>query len=176
MTANHSARPSTDEYDDYYDRYIRLVSDSQLASAMTDQLDSFTTFLHAIPEDKREYAYAVGKWTVKEVLGHLIDTERVFMHRALCIARSDPGALPGFDQNAWCPEGKFNDRSWKDLVGEWTDVRRASISLWKGLPEEAETRTGTASGKPFTARSLAYVPTGHVAYHKHLLETDYGLT
>jgi len=177
MTPDRSARPSTDEYDDYYDRYIRLVpDDGELGQAMEAQLESFASFLKTVPQEKREHAYAPGKWTVKEVLGHLIDTERVFMHRALSIARADPNELPSFDQDAWCPEGRFTERPWSDHVEEWTNVRRASISMWKGIPEGLESRTGRASGKPCTARALAYIPTGHVTYHRRLLETDYGLS
>ena len=175
MTADGTARPSTDEYDDYYHRYVQLVPDGELGAAMANQLASFSSFLESIPPERQDHAYAPGKWTVKEVLGHLIDTERVFMHRALCIARADPGALPGFDQNAWCPEGRFTDRPWRGLVGEWADVRRASMSMWEGIPDGCRQRTGTASGKSFTARALAYVPTGHVTYHRRLLEANYGL-
>ncbi len=175
MRRSSIQRPDPDEYDAYYDRYIRLVPDGDLVRIMSKQLTDFTAFVAAIPGDKADFAYAPGKWTVREVLGHLIDTERLFMYRALSIARGDPAALPGMDQDAWCANGSFGGRTIGSLATEWTDARRASISFVAGLPEEATTRMGTASGKTVSVRALLFMPAGHVSYHVDLLRKDYGL-
>jgi len=119
------------------------------------------------------HAYAPGKWTVKEVLGHLTDTERVFSHRALSIARGDPVALPSWEHETWIAPARFGERPMASLLAEWTAVRRATLALLAGLPADTPTRRGTASGNPFSVRALAYVPPGHTIWHLEVLRARY---
>ncbi len=176
MPASSIPRPVVGEYDEYFERYISLVPFGDFGEISSAQLDSFPTFMRSIPAEKGDYAYAPGKWTVKEVLGHLVDTERVFMYRTLHIARGDVGELLGFDQDAWVANGGWGDRTLEELCGEWIDVRRASISLLDALPSGVTERLGVANGSTCSASSVAYIPVGHVTYHERLLRSDYGLT
>lgn len=175
MTHSLSGRPSPDEHPPYYSRYIDLVPEGDLIAFMVRQCDAFVGYLEATPDSKQQYRYGPGKWSVSEVVGHLIDTERVFMHRALSIARADPADLPGFDQVAWCSQASYSDRPFADVVREWEATRRSSCAMLSSLPAGCDRRRGVANASPMTSRSLAYVPPGHVVYHAIRLYTDYGL-
>lgn len=175
MTHSLSGLPTPDEHPPYYNRYIDLVPDGDLIGFMTRQCDAFVGYLEAAPESKQEFRYSPGKWSVSEVIGHLIDTERVFMHRALAIARADPADLPGFDQVAWNSQASYSGRPFVAVVQEWAATRRSSCAMLASLPSGCDRRKGIANGSPMTSRSLAHVPPGHVIYHAIRLHTDYGL-
>ncbi len=166
-------RPSADEYAPYFDRYIKLVPTDDLVGFTRDQIAETTALLSSISEEKAGSAYAPGKWTIKEVLGHMIDTERVFQYRAMSIARLDPTPLPGFDQDVWNPNGGFNECSFASLLDQWTLVRKAFVSFLESLPKDALLRRGRASDLPCSVRALCFIPAGHTVYHLAILKERY---
>lgn len=173
MTPSPFGRPADDEYAPYYQRYVHLVPTDDLVGFARDQIATVTGMLGSVSEEKARLAYAPGKWTLKEVVGHLFDTERVFEYRAMSIARADPAPLPGFDQELWVPNGGFNDRSFASLLDEWTLVRRAHVAFLEGLSAQARSRAGLASDNQASVRALAYVPSGHTAYHLGIIRERY---
>lgn len=166
-------RPDPDEHLAYYRQYVEQVPEGDLLAQMDTQAADVATQLGAVGEEKGGFAYAPGKWTVKELVGHLIDGERVFTYRAMTFARGDTGPLPGFDENAWVPAGRFNERSLRSLVTEWLAVRQATRALYGGLPVEAHVARGSANGAPVTVRALAFITVGHVNHHLRILRERY---
>jgi hypothetical protein len=173
MTTLSYARPVAGEYPAYFETYLGQVGEPDPLVVMTRQLDEVPAFFRGLPPGKADFAYAPGKWTVKEVLGHLSDTERVMTYRALRIARGDPTPLPGFDENAWMPGAGFRDRTLESLADEWTLVRRATLSLFDSLPAGARAATGTANNKPISVRALAFMIPGHVRHHLNVVRERY---
>ena len=173
MTTAGYERPAADEFAAYYGTYINKVPAGDVLATMAEQIATVLTLLRPLSEAKAGFAYAPGKWTIKQVVGHLIDTERVFSYRALSFARADASPLPSFDENAWIAPAKFDDRSLTSLVDEFVAVRRATIALLSGLPVEARTRRGIASGKEVSVRALAHILPGHVAHHLQVLKDRY---
>ncbi len=166
--------PEVDEYAESFAGYVELVAkDEDIAVVLTSQLREVLTWLNRIPEARGDYRYASRKWSLKEVVGHLSDTERVFAYRALRIGRGDTTSLPGFDDQAYVPELRAADRSLADMTAEWGDVRRATITLLRNLPIAAWQRRGTASDQSITVRALAYVIAGHTRHHLEVLKTRY---
>lgn len=166
-------RPAADEYAAYFGRYIGLVTTDDLVGYTRDQTAEVASLLASITEEKAGGTYAPGKWSIKEVIGHLTDTERVFQYRAMSIARLDPTPLPGFDQDVWNPNAGFNERTFASLVDEWTLVRKAYVAFLEGLPHSALTRMGRASDNPCSVRALCFIPPGHTAYHVSVLKERY---
>jgi hypothetical protein len=167
-------RPEVDEYAASFADYVaRVAEDEDIEAVLASQLVETLTWLNRIPEVRGDYRYAPQKWSLKEVVGHLSDTERVFAYRALRIGRGDATPLPSFDDQAYVPELRAGDRTLADLVSEWGDVRRATIALCRNFPTEAWQRRGTASDQSITVRALAYVIAGHVRHHLEVLETRY---
>jgi hypothetical protein len=169
----YQERPDNGEYAEFYGKYVGLVPDGDIVAILVTQIDDTVALLRDVSELQADGAYAPGKWSVKEVIGHIADAERVFMYRALTFARSDDAVLPGFDENAWAPEGRFNRRPLASLVAELVAVRRASVALLAGLPASAWTRGGTASGAQVSVRGLAWIAAGHELHHRHILATRY---
>lgn len=167
-------KPGTDEYVEYFGRYIKLVGDDAMG-ALRAQAAGTPRLLSGVSESQALFRYAPGKWSVKEVLGHIMDGERVFAYRALRIAREDRTPLAGFDENTWVPAARFDRRSLPDLVAEYQAVRAASVALFGSLEEEALTRRGTANGQEVSVRALAHIIAGHEAHHVNLLKERYGL-
>lgn len=168
------ARPAADEFDPYYGAYIARVGDGEdVLAALDTQHHETLARLRGIPAARGDHRYAPGKWSVKEVVGHLSDSERIFAYRALRFARGDPAPLPGFDENEYVPEMGAGERSLDDLVEEWGDVRRASLALFRSLPPAAWLRRGTASGSTVSVRALAYIIAGHVRHHVAVLGDRY---
>ena len=165
-------RPQPDEFDPYYATYINTVSENVLGE-LEHQAISFPAFLKQIPDIKAYYAYAEGKWTVKEVVGHMIDTERIMAYRALRIARNDQTPLASFEENDYVANASFNDRSLESLAEEFEAVRIANIHLFKHLTEDELIRKGTASNKPVSVRALLYILVGHVNHHRNIIEERY---
>lgn len=169
------ARPVRSEYDSYYDRYIALVPEEDVLIALDQQLADTLILLRGLSEQHGAFRYEAGKWSVKEVLGHMIDVERIMAYRALCIARNDRTPLSGFEQDDYVENGGFDKRSVANLGREFEQVRRSTISLFRNLEPEAWQRRGTANNVDISVRALAYVIAGHELHHKAVLKERYAL-
>ena len=168
-----SARPDRTEAAEYYFNYIDLVPDGDIVRTLASQHDETIAYLERIPEERAGYRYAADKWTLRDVVGHLNDTERLFAARAFWFARGFDTPLPSFDQNVAISMGGFDARTWRSLIDEFAAVRDASITFFAGLPEAAWDRRGIASGNPFTVRALAYLIAGHVTHHVRIVGERY---
>lgn len=166
-------RPKPDEAAAYYSMYIDRVTGDDVVGFMTTQLDETVAFLKEISEEKSLHRYAPDKWSMRELLGHVSDAERVFAFRALWFARSYPDPLPGFDQEVAVASAESDKVSWADLVDEFESVRAATLSFFRQLPDDAWSRTGTASDNLVSVRALAYSIAGHVAHHVAILRERY---
>ena len=166
-------RPTPDEYAPYYKTYVDKVFGENVLVLLKEEHDQFKTFLQGIPESKWDYRYAEGKWSIKEVIRHINDAERVFAYRALRIARNDQTAMPGFDQDDWMGEISGSSMSPEQVMDEYSSVRAASLSLLNSFDEEAWLRRGTASDYTFSARALAYIIAGHEQHHIQILKERY---
>ena len=173
MTPPRYDRPTASEYEAYYTDYIAGVPDGDVVQALERQGREMTEMLARVPETRGDFAYAPGKWTLKEVLGHVADAERVFSYRALRIARADPAPLAGFDENAWVPTSGAKARTMADLLGEFQAVRAATVALFRHLPAEAPLRRGTANNKEVSVRALAWIAVGHALHHQRLIRERY---
>lgn len=164
------SRPEKDEYADFYANYVSLVPEGSVEEFLLKQWDELVAFLQTISEDEASKPYAPGKWTIKQVLGHLCDTERVFCYRMMRFARGDKKELQGFEQDDYVAGGDFNSRVRHDLMVEFKNLRGATIALVGSIGPEAEVRTGTANGKEVSVRALAYIIAGHAQRHLQLLK------
>jgi uncharacterized damage-inducible protein DinB len=170
--ANRS-RPNEGEFAPFAARYIERVPEGDIVATLEAQMEETLALLRTISEERAGYAYAAGKWTVREVVGHVADTERVLAYRALRIGRGDDTPLPGFDENAYVRKAGFDGRTLGDLLAELDAVRSATLTLVRGLPSEAWTRRGTAAGAPYTVRGLIFMIAGHELHHRAILEERY---
>lgn len=170
-----AVRPVKNEYDAYYDRYISLVPEEDVLIALDQQLSETLILLRSLSEQHGTFRYGPDKWSAKEVLGHMIDTERIMSYRALRIARSDRTPIEGFEQDDYVKSGNFDKRSVVTLGREFEQVRRATISLFRNLESEAWERRGIANNVEITVRALAYIIAGHELHHKAILKDRYGL-
>lgn len=168
-----NARPQPHEYDPYYQKYVGLVPAGDIIAILRDQLAGTIGLLRAVPPAAESFAYAPGKWSFREVVGHLSDVERVFMYRALRIARGDTTPLAGFDENLYVPAGEFADRPLGALLEELVAVRAATVALLAGLPGAAWSRGGSANGVGVTVRALAVITAGHELHHRAILSERY---
>lgn len=166
-------RPAPDEYAPYYKRYIDLLPEGDLLGLLEEQRDETLALMSGLSEEEASRRYAPGKWSLKEVLGHVIDTERIFAYRALCISRGERRALPGYDQDAYVAGASFDERAVEDLAEEYRAVRRATILLFRGLSEEALSRRGTANEAELSARAAAYIIAGHERHHLRIIRERY---
>ena len=166
-------RPATGDYAPYAEQYVVLVTGDDILDALKTQLKQAATIFSARSERDGNFRYAPEKWSVKEVLGHVADTERIFAYRALRIARGDETPLAGFEQDDYVRAARFGDRKLADIVEEYEDVRQASLALFRSLDEAAWTRRGTASGKSVTVLALAYLIAGHELHHRKIIEERY---
>lgn len=166
--------PAENEFAPFYKGYISLIpAEASITDYLMQALADNEHFYQTLPADRHDFAYDEGKWTTKEVLGHIIDTERIFAYRALRISRGDTTPLAGFSQDDYVPNGQFGVRSWASLVEEYQHVRRATLSLLQGLQPEARMLMGEASGTPVSARALFYMIGGHEAHHVKILKERY---
>lgn len=172
MTIQTIQRPHADEHSPYYAKYIAQVPDGDLVSTLREQLIDTAALLRNAG-DRADYAYAPGKWTVKEVIGHISDVERVMSYRALRIARGDQTNLPGFDENTFGANANFGRRTVDDLLEELQVVRAATIHLAKQLDAEELARRGTANSHAISVRALFYIIAGHERHHAELLRERY---
>lgn len=166
-------RPGTDEYAPYYATYIDRVPDGDIVGTLERQLGETLALLRAIPEQRGAHRYAPGKWSIKDVIGHVVDTERVMAYRALRMARGDQTPLASFDQEPWVAIARFDERSIASLVTEFEHVRWSTLDLFRSLDAGALLRRGTANGVSFTPRALAYIIAGHERHHVSVLRERY---
>jgi hypothetical protein len=168
-----NSHPNENEYAPYYGRYISLLPEGDFFLLLNKQFDETLGFLRNLTETQAETRYEPGKWSIKEVLGHLIDSERVMSYRALRIARADETPLPGFEQDDYVRAANFDARTLANLLEEYMAVRAATVSLLRNLEAAAIARRGTANNVPVTVRALAYIIAGHERHHMNVLRTKY---
>lgn len=166
-------KPKLEDLSDYFKRYVRCVEETYLPEALINQLEEFTTFLKLIPASKESYAYAEGKWTIKDVLQHILDTERIFAYRALCFARKHPDHQPAFDQDDFAINARGSQRPMNDLIEEFIAVRRSTIALFKSLDDEQVNWEGFASDKTATPLIMGFAIAGHCRYHQNIISERY---
>ena len=167
------ARPQNDEFAPYYLTYINKVADGNVLAMLESQIGEFHRALDSLAEDRALFRYAPGKWSTKEVVGHVIDSERVFAYRAMRIARADTTPLPGFDENQFVANATFDSRSLRDLVAEYEHVRLANLDFFRSLSPEAAARRGTANNLSISVRAIVYITAGHSAHHLGILREKY---
>jgi uncharacterized damage-inducible protein DinB len=167
-------RPNENEFDPYFGRYISLVPDGNLLDLLGVQTQETRDFFEKLSEETGNYRYAAGKWSIKEVLGHVIDSERIFGYRALCIARGEQQPLPGFDQNDYGKLAEYEPVPLTKVLQQYTALRVSTFLLLEQLPEVAWMRTGISSGKPISVRALAYIIAGHERHHMRVISEKYG--
>ena len=167
------AKPIEGTYASYFNVYIHKVAEDDLTTAFKNQLPVIKQLLDSVSEEKSLYAYDTGKWTLREVLQHIIDTERIFSYRALCIARKESGALPGFDENDYSKNSNANRRTWAQLCEEFYAVRKTTEMLFESFTPEALEYAGVASNNPATVKSIGFTLIGHVNHHKQIIEERY---
>jgi DinB superfamily len=157
--------PTPSEYAPYYAKYMVLVPDGDIVAAMDAQLREVVDYFRPVTDAQAPVQHPPYTWTIKEVVGHVNDCERVFGYRALRFARGDRTPLPGFDENAYAPEGQFNRLALPDLVSEFEGLRRSHVRMFGNLPEAAWTRLGEANGNPVSVKAIAYILVGHIRHH-----------
>lgn len=167
------SRPQPNEYDPYYEMYVSLVPEDRIVPVLAAQPAELEAMFADMPDERGTYAYAEGKWTIKELLGHLIDGERMFAYRVLRISRGDKTPIEGFEQDGYIENAYANERSFKDLLHEFSIVREANVMLFNHLKKEAWTRTGTANDVEISVRALIWIMAGHVRHHVAILNERY---
>lgn len=165
--------PSRGEYNEFYQGYIDQVPDGEIVDVLRSQQHRMKDLLSSFPESRVDYRYAEGKWSAKEVVGHIVDTEWIFTYRALRMARNDSTPLAGMDQNEVMEGANFDDRTLQSLMDEFDHLRSASIVLFSSFDEKIRSRLGTASGFSFTVRALLYIIAGHAEHHMRVLNERY---
>lgn len=166
-------KPQPNEAASYYFRYIDLVPDGDIVSTLNTQFDETLNFLASISEEQSKGSYAPDKWTLRQVLSHINDCERVFAFRALWFARGSKEPLPGFEQDIYVASSGANDLTWEQLTDEFRSVRRATLTLLENTPAEYFSVTGVASENPVTVNALAYIIAGHVSHHLNVIKERY---
>ena len=166
-------RPQSSDYAPYFAKYILQVPDGDFVKTLESQLSDLTRILGPLTEEQAAFRYAPGKWSIKEVLGHVNDAERIFAYRLLRIGRGDQTPLPGFEQDDYIKTANSDARSLASLLEELASIRRASLSLIRSLDDASWLRRGTASGKEISALALAFIIAGHAIHHQSILEKQY---
>ena len=172
-TAATSLRPQSGEYAPYYEKYLSQIQGNDILTTLDDQRRQMLLLLSGRTEADGDLRYAPEKWTVKEVLGHVCDAERIFAYRALRISRNDSTPLESFDENEYARYAPFSHRPLSDLIDDYIAVRRATVSLFRNLDVPAWSRRGVASKNEVTVRALAYIIAGHELHHRRILEEKY---
>jgi uncharacterized damage-inducible protein DinB len=176
VTAIAISRPSAEEYAPAFGGYVSRVADvSDAVAALARQKDRFVQSVAAMSDTEAGYRYAPEKWSVKELVGHVCDAERIFTYRMLRIGRGDATPLPGFEENDYVVAARSDERRLPDLLDEWQAVRSATSALVRALPSDAWARRGTSNGHPITTRALLYIVLGHADHHLNVLQTRYGV-
>lgn len=167
------SKPLPGSYPDAYENYISILAEESLHSAFANQQIMIDSFLASITEEKSLFAYAPNKWTLREVLQHIIDAERIFNYRALCFARKESQSLPGFDENIYADNSNGNNRSWTDLMEEMKSVRKSTIHLFNSFSEEMLHIVGIANNNKITANAIGYICVGHLQHHINIIKERY---
>lgn len=165
--------PSPGEHNPYFERYISLVPEQDPRPLLETQARDLLDLVATIDEGRGGFRYAEGKWSIREVIGHLSDTERVMAYRALCIARGEQASLPGFDENAYMVQAPFDRLTLAELAAEFAAVRHANVLMFRQLADADWHRIGTANKHPASPRALAYIMVGHVRHHVTILQERY---
>ena len=173
MTTHSIARPEQGEYMPYFDRYLAQVAEGDLVTLLEAQATDTLTLLGGLTEAQGAHRYAAGKWSIRQVVGHIADIERLFTFRALWFARKDPAPLPPMDENAWAEEWDLAPRTLHDAAEEFRVVRQATVALARSLTPELAARRGTASGNPASVRAMLWIAAGHERHHVNLLRERY---
>ena len=160
-------------YKNYFERYTSLVNEKNIRSAFINQIETLDNFFTSISEEKAQYAYAEGKWTLKEMLQHMIDTERIFSFRALCISRKETAILPGFDENSYAANSKANGRTWADMVYEMKIVRESTTLLFNSFTEDMLANEGNFSSATATPNIIGNIIIGHFYHHINIANQKY---
>ena len=168
-------RPEASEYAPYYARYVEAVPEGDVLDVLAAQPGLFTQMAAVLPESRETFRYAPGKWSIREVVSHIVDAERVFGYRAFSISRGEAQPLPSFDENAYVSQSGADGRPLAALVEEFALVRAANLAVFNHLDGEAWQRVGTASGQPVSVRALAYITAGHAAHHLNVLRERYAV-
>jgi hypothetical protein len=168
-------RPALDEYPEYFRTYVSLVPEEDVLAALDPQVALIEGLPARVGAAKETFAYAPGKWSVREVLGHITDAERVFAYRALTFSRFNAVSLPAFDEETWTPHGHFAGVPLRELADEFVALRRANLQMLRRLEEPQWQAGGRGDDKPITVRALAYVMAGHVRHHLAILHDRYGV-
>lgn len=167
------SRPLPGTFPAYFDHYINLVETSSAIEAIDKYSDQLIIFFSGLPEEKANYKYAEDKWTLKDVLQHIIDCERIFAYRALTIARGDKTPLPGFDENLYAKNSNSGNRTWSSLLNEFKLVRQSSDILLKNLNNEQLQQIGTSNNNPMSVNALVYIFYGHILHHINIINERY---
>ena len=175
MASSLRVRPQSSEYAPFYNSYIAAVPEGDVVAQLRQSGQELLDALAAIPEERGGFRYGEGKWSIREVLGHLIDAERIFTYRAMRIARGDRTPLPSFDENEYVKTAGSDARTLASLAREFGVVRESSVQLFESLPDDAWGRSGVAGGKDITVRALAYITAGHAMHHLKILRERYGV-
>ena len=168
-------RPAPGTYGEFYHKYIELVPDGDLRRLLPVIFDANFRALRTITADKEQYRYDAGKWSIREVIGHLADAERVFTYRAMRVARADATPLPSFDENSYVRAARYDDIPLDQILSELMAVHASTILLFENMADEAWDRTGIASNNPINVRALAYIIAGHEIHHLNVLRERYGV-
>jgi len=166
-------KPDFNTIPEFYHGYVNLIKDDHVITALKNSRDQFLTRLNSIPEQNGDFRYGSGKWSIKEVINHVIDAERVFAYRALTFSRNDITELPGFDENAWTPASQADRRKLSELIEEYKNVRNSTINFFESLTEDMLLLTGKANGSTFSVLNLGYVIAGHETHHSNVLNERY---
>ncbi|HKI78004.1 MAG TPA: DinB family protein [Ignavibacteriaceae bacterium] len=166
-------RPSKNDYAVYYHKYIQELESDNILETLEKQLNENLELFNSIPEEKANTSYDVGKWSIKELLGHMVDTERIFAYRALCIARGEKQSLPGMEQDDYVKEAEFNKRSFKSLVDEYGLLRNSNLVLFYSFGEKELNKRGTANNSDVTVRAILFIIAGHELHHIKILKERY---
>jgi uncharacterized damage-inducible protein DinB len=169
-------RPTDTEYATFYARYVGLVPESDILAVLEPQVEEIRRLLAPVSAEKEVYRYAEGKWSIRQVLGHLVDGERIFGYRAFCISRGEQAALPSFDENQYVAGARSDGVSLRELVDELALVRQANLAVLRRLDAREWAQVGTASGKPVSVRALAWVMAGHPRHHVEVLRERYSVS
>jgi hypothetical protein len=168
-------RPLSNEYDEFFERYVKLVPTGDLTQIYIKQMDSFYRLISSLSESEAEFRYEEGKWSIKEIVGHLSDAERMFCYRVFCSARGDSTPIPSINPREYVIQGGFHKRSILETLQEWKSVRQSTISLINNLRQEDLLNTGTFRNHPTTVRAVAYIIPGHVEHHTNILHERYNI-
>jgi hypothetical protein len=168
-------QPLESEYAPYYQGYVAHVSEDEILPVLRSQLDALDVLLGKVAPERETYRYAEGKWSIREIVGHLIDAERVFGYRAFCIARGEQNDLPGFEQNDYILTAPYDRIDLEDLLSEFRLVRMSNLAMFRNLDDEAWARIGTANNNQVSVRALAFIMAGHVRHHMGVLRERYEL-